>query len=144
MEEALSNVDVDITRGQKKCKATPKTIRNLTRAFRESRIQAVHPHKLISLQVMSPLILPEFKGSTVDVSIIHAGQITVPAVHILQSPIPGHDLLDIPCYSFLIENNRSQKVLFDLGLRKDWREKLPPTSKQGYYPWVGWGPLAVL
>ncbi|KAE8401215.1 hypothetical protein BDV37DRAFT_296346 [Aspergillus pseudonomiae] len=78
---------------------------------------------------MSPLILPEFKGSTVDVSIIHAGQITVPAVHILQSPIPGHDLLDIPCYSFLIENNRSQKVLFDLGLRKDWREKLPPTSQ---------------
>ncbi|KAJ1709910.1 hypothetical protein NYO67_7942 [Aspergillus flavus] len=99
---------------------------NLTH-FENLVLRPVRQHKLISHRVMSSLILPEFKGSTVDVSIIHAGQITVPAVYILQSPIPGHDLLDIPCYSFLIENKRRKKVLFDLGPRKDWREKLPPT-----------------
>ncbi|GMG35316.1 unnamed protein product [Aspergillus oryzae] len=99
---------------------------NLT-LFQNLVLRPVRQHKLISHRVMSSLILPEFKGSTVDVSIIHAGQITVPAVYILQSPIPGHDLLDIPCYSFLIENKRRKKVLFDLGPRKDWREKLPPT-----------------
>ncbi|CEJ62859.1 Putative Metallo-beta-lactamase superfamily protein [Penicillium brasilianum] len=32
----------------------------------------------------------------------------------------------MPCYSFLIENKKlNKKVLFDLGLRKDWKEKLP-------------------
>ncbi|PYH47032.1 MBL fold metallo-hydrolase [Aspergillus saccharolyticus JOP 1030-1] len=77
---------------------------------------------------MTSLKLPQFKGSTVEVSILHAGQTTVPTAYVFETPIPGHDLLDIPCYSFLIENKKkSQRVLFDLGIRKDWREKLPPT-----------------
>ncbi|GKZ26281.1 hypothetical protein AbraIFM66951_003612 [Aspergillus brasiliensis] len=76
---------------------------------------------------MASLSLPAYKGSTADVSIIHAGQTSVPTAYVFKTPIPGHDTLDIPCYSFLIENKRNnEKVLFDLGLRKDWKEKLPP------------------
>jgi len=44
--------------------------------------------------------------------------------------IPGHDWWDFPCYSFLVENESlGKKVLFDLGLMKDWREKMPPASE---------------
>ncbi|RAK87820.1 metallo-beta-lactamase superfamily protein [Aspergillus costaricaensis CBS 115574] len=75
---------------------------------------------------MAPLTLPENMGSTVDVSIIHAGRTIVPTAYVVQMPISGHDVLDMPCYSFLIENKGlNKRVLFDLGLRKDWKEKLP-------------------
>jgi len=44
----------------------------------------------------------------------------------IQTPIPGHDTLDWPLYSFLIENEKAdKKVLFDLGLMKGWKEKQP-------------------
>jgi hypothetical protein len=77
-------------------------------------------------------LLPEDMGTTVDVSIIHAGRTTVPTAYVVDKPISGHDVLDMPCYSFLIENRRlNKRVLFDLGIRKDWKEKLPPPSKQG-------------
>ncbi|KAI7977869.1 hypothetical protein EIK77_009409 [Talaromyces pinophilus] len=43
--------------------------------------------------------------------------------------IPGHDILDIPCYSFLIEHKKSgKKILYDLGLMKEWKEKQPPAT----------------
>ncbi|KAL2850400.1 hypothetical protein BJX68DRAFT_255150 [Aspergillus pseudodeflectus] len=74
-------------------------------------------------------LLPEDMGTTVDVSIIHAGRTTVPTAYVVDKPISGHDVLDMPCYSFLIENKRlNKKVLFDLGIRKDWKEKLPPPT----------------
>ena len=39
----------------------------------------------------------------------------------------GLDTLDAPAFSFLIEHQSSgRKLLFDLGVRKDW-ENLPPT-----------------
>ena len=39
----------------------------------------------------------------------------------------GLDILDGPAFSFLIEHQSSgRKLLFDLGVRKDW-ENLPPT-----------------
>jgi hypothetical protein len=48
--------------------------------------------------------------------------------------IPGHDILDIPCYSFLIEHKKSgKKILYDLGLMKEWKEKQPPASE---YPFL--------
>ncbi|KAJ5355048.1 metallo-beta-lactamase superfamily protein [Penicillium cataractarum] len=83
---------------------------------------------------MALLELPDYRDTTVDVSIIYGGRTTVPASYVVKTPIAGHVLLDMPCYSFLIENKRiNKKVLFDLGLRKDWKEKLPPPSKQHLY-----------
>jgi len=75
------------------------------------------------------LTLPAFKGSTVEVSILHGGRITLSAAHVIHNPIPGHDVYDIPCYSFLIENKKLDKrVLYDLGIMKDWKQKQPPKS----------------
>ncbi|KAN0131826.1 hypothetical protein V8E53_010354 [Lactarius tabidus] len=74
----------------------------------------------------SPLSLPAFKGSTVRVSIMDGGHLIAPPSMIVQSPRPGHDTLDIPTYSFLVENERAgKKALFELGMMKDWKEKLP-------------------
>jgi glyoxylase-like metal-dependent hydrolase (beta-lactamase superfamily II) len=76
------------------------------------------------------LTLPASQGSTVRVSLLHAGRTTATAALFVQQQIPGHDVLDAPCYSFLIENdNLGKKVLYDLGIMKAWREKLPPSSE---------------
>ncbi|GLA63284.1 hypothetical protein AtubIFM55763_009763 [Aspergillus tubingensis] len=76
---------------------------------------------------MAPL-LPYDMGTIVEVSVIHAGRTTVPTAYVVDRPIAGHSVLDMPCYSFLIENRRlNKKVLFDLGIRKNWKEKLPPS-----------------
>ena len=74
----------------------------------------------------SPLSLPAYKGSIVRVSALFVGNITFPTLILLQTPIAGHETLDLPLYSFLIENEKAdKKVLFDLGLMKSWKEKLP-------------------
>ncbi|KAH8698401.1 hypothetical protein BGW36DRAFT_460325 [Talaromyces proteolyticus] len=76
---------------------------------------------------MSNIFLPLSKEQSVEVSIIHGGRTTVPTKYVVQTPIPGHDLLDIPCYSFLIENkSQNKRILYDLGLMKAWKEKQPP------------------
>ncbi|KAL4922248.1 metallo-beta-lactamase superfamily protein [Aspergillus aurantiobrunneus] len=76
---------------------------------------------------MTAPTLPKYTGSTVDVSVIPAGQVTLSTAFIIKDPAPGHDVTTAPCYSFLIENKaKGKKLLFDLGLPKAWREKLPP------------------
>ncbi|KAH8924722.1 Metallo-hydrolase/oxidoreductase [Atractiella rhizophila] len=73
------------------------------------------------------LSLPAFRGTNVRVSLIHCGRTTVPTAYVVTKQITGHDILDIPCFSFLVENERiGKKVLFDLGLMKAWKEKQPP------------------
>jgi hypothetical protein len=57
----------------------------------------------------------------------------------VQSPISGHDVMDLPIYCFIVENpNTGERVLFDLGLMKPWEEKQPshgefPTSGCGHF-----------
>jgi hypothetical protein len=81
--------------------------------------------------------LPPFQGSTVEVSIIHAGRTSMPAAHLFQNHIDGHDILDIHCYSFLVENKRfNKKILYDLGIMKAWKEKLPPSSELLLLPYT--------
>ena len=49
----------------------------------------------------------------------------------------GFDTLDIPSYSFLIEHPpTNRRVLFDLGLRKDWHNLAPEVV--GYIKEEGW------
>ncbi|KAH8978025.1 beta-lactamase-like protein [Lactarius hatsudake] len=73
-----------------------------------------------------PLSLPAYRGSTVGVSALHVGNVSLPTSLRFQKPIPGHDTMDWALYSFLIENEKAgKKVLFDLGLMKAWKEKLP-------------------
>jgi hypothetical protein len=72
------------------------------------------------------LSLPAYRGSTVGVSVLPLGNVTIPTSLYIQSPVSGHDTLDLPVYSFLVENKQAhKKVLFDLGIMKDWKEKRP-------------------
>ena len=71
---------------------------------------------------------------TVDVSIIdttsHVGNIPVAAF--MSPAIPGYNLIQAPCYSFLIKHKNPAKqskydqLLFDLGVRKDWKNGPKP------------------
>ncbi|KAK3935555.1 metallo-beta-lactamase superfamily protein [Diplogelasinospora grovesii] len=50
--------------------------------------------------------------------------ITVP-LDMVTPVIKGHEILQCPSFAFLIEHPSGRKLLFDLGVRKDW-ENLPP------------------
>jgi len=78
----------------------------------------------------SSLTLPTFKGSLVQVSILHGGYLHGSTRFFTETLIPGHDSWVAPAHSFLIENkSQGKKVLFDLGVMKAWKEKQPPASE---------------
>lgn len=55
----------------------------------------------------------------------------VPSRIMLEPEIKGFDILDAPAFSFLIEHPASgRKVLFDLGMRKDWENLAPAIVRQ--------------
>ncbi|KAJ0423030.1 beta-lactamase-like protein [Aspergillus carlsbadensis] len=86
---------------------------------------------------MNHLSLPT--GSTaVDVGIIDStARLTVPASHLLSPPTDLDGLtLTAPSYSFLIAHPSGRKILFDLGLRKDWWNLTPATNK--FLKSAGW------
>ncbi|KAF4978727.1 hypothetical protein FZEAL_4947 [Fusarium zealandicum] len=59
-------------------------------------------------------------ANVVDVRIIDStARLRVPMASFIEQPMPGHEMLECPAYSFLIEHPSGQKLLFDLGLRKD-------------------------
>ena len=61
------------------------------------------------------------------------GNITMPTSLHFQTPIPGRDILDMPIYSFLLENEKAQKkALFDLDLMKGWKERHP--DRESFLP----------
>ncbi len=75
-----------------------------------------------------PLNIPDSK-SIVNVRIINSTSRIkgIPYSVFVTPPYKGLDHLDCPAFSFLIEHESSgRKLLFDLGVRKDW-ENLPPT-----------------
>lgn len=52
----------------------------------------------------------------------------MPVGTMFDPPIKGHDKLASPSYSLLVENERlGRKVLFDLGVQKDWEAQAPST-----------------
>ncbi|KAF3385128.1 Cytochrome P450 monooxygenase andK [Penicillium rolfsii] len=54
----------------------------------------------------------------------------LPCSHLLLPDIPQHQYLDLPSFSFLIDHPRSQrKILFDLGLRKEFSSHPPAVGK---------------
>ena len=66
-------------------------------------------------------------NSAVQVSIIdtttHIG--AIPNGLFMVPNIPGFEYLNCPSYSFLIEHSSGRKILFDLGVRKDWGHLAP-------------------
>lgn len=65
--------------------------------------------------------------STVNVRIINSTSRIkgIPTSIFFEPEIKGFDVLDCPAYSFLIDHPSGRKLLWDLGVRKDW-ENLPP------------------
>lgn len=69
----------------------------------------------------------------VDVSIIDTTATIrgISASLFLSPPIEGYDLLAAPVFSFLIQHPGLQRsVIFDLGIRKDWKSLSPPLLSQ--------------
>lgn len=74
-----------------------------------------------------PLLnIPE-SDSAVEVHIINTTSHIkgLPTSRFFEPKIQGFDAMDCPAYSFLIEHPKGKKLLFDLGIRKDWKN-LPP------------------
>lgn len=53
--------------------------------------------------------------------------ISLPTKLFFEPPIKGFDELSVPSYSFLVEHPSGRKLLFDLGVRKDWGNLSPAT-----------------
>ncbi|KAK7416788.1 hypothetical protein QQX98_004981 [Neonectria punicea] len=68
--------------------------------------------------------------TAVNVRIIDAARVFVPNIFV-NRPIKGHESLDAPSHSFLIEHPSGRRVLFDLSVRKDL-QNLPPVI-QGFF-----------
>lgn len=79
-----------------------------------------------SIKPPPPLNIPDSK-SIVNVHIIDSTSRIkdIPFPAFMTPPYKGLDYLDCPAFSFLIEHASSgRKLLFDLGVRKDW-ENMP-------------------
>ena len=87
---------------------------------------AVHTEALLHPAKTTPsLNIPP--GASVKVQIIDStARIQAPVDLFMYPAMAGHELMRVPAFSFLVEQLSSgRKVLFDLGLRKDW-QSLPP------------------
>ena len=76
----------------------------------------------------SPRLSIPSSGSTVNVHIINTTSRiqNIPLSVFVEPPIKSHDYLDCPAFSFLIEHpTNGRKLLFDLGVRKDWKNLSP-------------------
>lgn len=86
---------------------------------------AYPPHDAIGAQAHHPA-----SPNTVQVSIIDtATTIRCPADIFLAPRVDGLERLTANAFSFLIENPRAgRKVVFDLGVRRDWENYAQPLS----------------
>lgn len=78
-----------------------------------------------------PLNIPP-SSTSVSVKIIDVSTISnVPAHALFTPPVPGYTVArDSPSFSFLIEHPSGEKVLFDLGIRKDWQNLAPEITER--------------
>ncbi|KAK1828016.1 hypothetical protein QBC39DRAFT_313773 [Podospora conica] len=94
-------------------------------------------------QFLSNLHIPP-SPHTVSVTLLQTGTIrNVPTSDFFSPPIPGHETLAAPVFSFLIQHpsptgGPPQRLLFDLGTRHDWRHLAPPVlhtlTTTAYHP----------
>ncbi|KAF4970045.1 hypothetical protein FSARC_2862 [Fusarium sarcochroum] len=70
-------------------------------------------------------------GATCTLSVIDTTcYLTVPADTLVEPTIPGHELMNFPTFSFLIDHDATgKKLLFDLGCRKDFWNLPDPVAK---------------
>ncbi|EXJ68952.1 uncharacterized protein A1O5_07884 [Cladophialophora psammophila CBS 110553] len=79
-------------------------------------------------------------STSLTVKVIDVANISnVPASALFTPPVPGYTIAaPAPSFVFLLEHPSGQKVLFDLGIRKDWENLSPATverfKKLGHKP----------
>ncbi|KAJ6127558.1 hypothetical protein N7523_003170 [Penicillium sp. IBT 18751x] len=77
---------------------------------------------------MQPTIDIPYSDNTVRVSVIdNGGRLDMPSSCFHEPGFKGAERLNVPSFSFLIEHESGQKILFDLGIRKNWQD-LPPVA----------------
>lgn len=81
----------------------------------------LHPAKPAP-QINVPLSDITVKVSIIDTTSHISG---IPTSVFVQPQIKGYDYLDCPAFSFLIEHPDGRRILFDLGVRKDWSNLAP-------------------
>lgn len=70
-------------------------------------------------------------GETISIRIIDSTSfVTGPIAPFMSPPMVGFEKLAAPAYSFLIQHKSGRNLLFDLGVRKDWRNMAKPTVDQ--------------
>lgn len=88
---------------------------------------------LVSVIIMSQkshFIIPS-STVTVKVRIIDTtSSIVVSPGQFFEPEIKGTSQVTIPVFSFLVEHDSGRKVLFDLGVRKDWENLAPATLQR--------------
>jgi hypothetical protein len=87
--------------------------------------------------ITPPLNIPS--GATAQVKIIDStSQVCGIAINYFMEPaMPGFTRMgDLPSWSFLVESASGRKILFDLGVRKDWKNLAPHVWKR--IPANGW------
>ena len=80
-----------------------------------------------SHEAAPPALSIPTSSTTIDVKVIDVCTIgNVPTKALFTPAVPGFDLFNgAPSFVFLLEHPSGQKLLFDLGIRKDW-ENLDP------------------
>ncbi|KAH7007292.1 hypothetical protein EDB80DRAFT_751932 [Ilyonectria destructans] len=74
----------------------------------------------------SPKFEIPVSSATVQVRVIDStSDMYGPMNTIIDSPIKGHEFIQCPSISFLVEHVSGRRVLFDLGLLKDWDNLAP-------------------
>ncbi|ROW08520.1 hypothetical protein VMCG_03277 [Cytospora schulzeri] len=75
----------------------------------------------------APDLKIEPSSATVDVRIIDTTSWIsgIPTAAFFEPNIKGHDILSCPAYAFLVEHPSGRKLVFDLGIRKDWENWAP-------------------
>lgn len=70
--------------------------------------------------------------ATVSVSIIDTTAILkgVDAWKFVMPSVPGHEYLAVPCFSFLVQHPSGRRLVFDLGIRKDWQAYPPQLQRR--------------
>ncbi|KAI1268612.1 putative N-acyl homoserine lactonase AttM [Xylariaceae sp. FL1019] len=71
----------------------------------------------------------------VDVRVIDTTSHIICPFDMVHETIKGNESLSCPSFSFLVEHHSGRKLLFDLGLRKDWNNLAPPI--QAYFKKTG-------
>ena len=77
----------------------------------------------------SPIEIPSGTALTVRV-IDTTTSVTVPIYIFMEPDMPGFTRMKCNAFSFLIEHPSGRKLLFDLGVRKDWRNLAPMIIKR--------------